>query len=123
MTLQMGAVQRAEALPARQPASLPPLIAAARGFRDWIDSGENRAPMRAAMIRFWRQRGLLRLPVPLTGAAALGAEQSWDREEWLPALSAGDRARSRRWPRSSHHDGARLVHGAWRYRRPAQGFA
>ena len=83
---QEGEVQRAEAMLAMQPASLPPLIAAAQGFREWIDSGETRAPMRAAMIRFWRKRQLLRLPVPLTGATALRSDQSWDRDDWLPAF-------------------------------------
>ena len=83
---QEGEVQRAEAVLAKQPASLPPLIAAAEGLRDWIERGEIRPPMRSAIIRFWRKRGQLRLPVPLTGAASLGSEQSWDREEWLPAF-------------------------------------
>ena len=89
---QEGEVQRAEAMLSRQPASLPPLIAAAQGFRDWIASGETRPAMRAAMIRFWRKRQLLRLPVPLTGAAALQSGQSWDPDDWLPAfLGAIDR--------------------------------
>ncbi len=83
---QEGEVQRAAAMLAMQPASLPPLIAAAQGFREWIDSGDTRAPMRAAMVRFWRQRQLLGLPVPLTGAAALRSEQSWARDDWLPAF-------------------------------------
>ncbi|MHB1873211.1 MAG: hypothetical protein ACYCT1_20550, partial [Steroidobacteraceae bacterium] len=83
---QEGEVQRAEAMLVRQPASLPPLIAAAQGLRGWIESSETRPAMRAAMVRFWRRRGLLRLPVPLTGAASLGSDQSWDRENWLPAF-------------------------------------
>jgi hypothetical protein len=89
---QEGEIQRAEAMLAMQPASLPPLIAAAMGFREWIEAGETRAPMRAAMTRFWRKRHLLRLPVPLTGAASLRAEQSWDWELWAPTfLSAIER--------------------------------
>lgn len=83
---QEGEVQRAEALLARQPPSLPPLIAAAEGLRGWIETGETRPAMRSALVRFWRKRGVLRLPTPLTGAASLGAEQSWDREDWLPAF-------------------------------------
>jgi len=83
---QEGEVQRAEALLAGQPASLPPLIAAAEGLRVWIETGETRPAMRSALIRFWRKRGLLRLPIPLTGAASLGSEQSWEREDWLPAF-------------------------------------
>jgi hypothetical protein len=42
--------------------------------------------MRAAMIRYWRKRHLLRLPVPLTGAASLQSEQSWDWDLWAPAF-------------------------------------
>ncbi|MGE4529437.1 MAG: hypothetical protein AB7D00_13815 [Rhodospirillaceae bacterium] len=83
---QEGEVQRAEARLAMQPPSLPPLIAAALGLRDWIEAGETRPAMRAAMIRFWRKRCLFRLPVPLTGAAALGSGQNWDLEEWLPVF-------------------------------------
>jgi hypothetical protein len=83
---QEGEVQRAEAVLAMQPASLPPLIAAAKGLRAWSESGEARPAMRSALIRFWRKRQLLRLPVPLTGAAALRAGQLWDAEDWLPAF-------------------------------------
>ena len=85
---QEGEVQRAEILLRRQPAALHPLLTAAQGLRDWINAGETRPPMRAAMVRLWRQRQLMRLPVPLTGAAALHAGQSWDRELWLPAFLA-----------------------------------
>ena len=83
---QEGEVQRAEALLAMQPASLPPLIAAALGFREWVNGGETRPAMRSAMIRFWRKRQLFRLPVPLTGAAALGSQQNWERDQWLAAF-------------------------------------
>jgi hypothetical protein len=83
---QEGEVQRAEALLASQPASLPPLIGAAQGFRAWINAGEACPAMRAAMIRYWRKRHLLRLPVPLTGAASLRSEQSWDWDLWAPAF-------------------------------------
>ncbi len=85
---QEGEVQRAEILLSRQPGTLHPLLAAAQGLREWIDAGETRAPMRAAMVRFWRQRQLTRSPVPLTGAGALRAGQSWDRDLWLPAFLA-----------------------------------
>jgi hypothetical protein len=83
---QEGEVQRAEAMLAMQPASLPPLIAGAQGLREWIDAGDARPAMRSALIRFWRKRKLLRLPVPLTGAAALRAGQSWDAGDWLLAF-------------------------------------
>jgi hypothetical protein len=83
---QEGEVQRAEAMLAMQPASLPSLIAGARGLRAWVESGESRPAMRSAMIRFWRKRQLLRLPVPLTGAAALRPGQSWEADDWLPVF-------------------------------------
>jgi hypothetical protein len=73
---QEGEVQRAEAVLARQPALVPPLIAAAQGFRGWIEAGEIRPAMRSAMVRFWRKRQFLRPPVPLTGATALRSKQS-----------------------------------------------
>lgn len=85
---QEGEVQRAEALLAMQPASLPPLIAAAQGLREWIDAGETRPAMRAATIRFWRKHHLFRLPIPLTGAAALRSDQAWEATAWLPAFLA-----------------------------------
>lgn len=81
---QEGEVQRAEALLASLPASLPPLLAGAQGLRRWIDGHEARAPMRAALVRFWTKRHLLRMPIPLTGAAAFGAETSWEQQSWLP---------------------------------------
>ncbi len=79
-------MQRAETMLASQPASLPPLIGAAHGFRAWINAGETRPAMRAAMIRYWRKRHLLRVPVPLTGVAALRSEQSWEWDLWGPAF-------------------------------------
>jgi hypothetical protein len=85
---QEGEVQRAEAMLALQPPSLPPLIAAARGLRAWVEAGDVRPAIRSAMIRFWRKRHLVRLPVPLTGAAALRPGQSWDTDAWLPAFLA-----------------------------------
>jgi len=83
---QEGEVQRAERMLAGQPGTLPPLLAAAQGFREWIENGEQRAPIRSALVHFWTRRHLLRQPVPLTGAAALGAQQSWEPEAWLPAF-------------------------------------
>jgi hypothetical protein len=81
---QEGEIQRAEALLASLSGSLPPLLAGAQGLRRWIDNFEARAPMRAALTRFWTKRQLLRLPIPLTGAAALGPEISWEARSWLP---------------------------------------
>ncbi|WP_234730193.1 hypothetical protein [Acidocella facilis] len=83
---QESEIQRAAARLTQRPAAEPPLLAAAAGLRRWLAAGETRPPMRAALTGFWRQCGLLRLPVPLTGAAALGAGQSWDEAAWLPAF-------------------------------------
>jgi hypothetical protein len=83
---QEGQVQRAEGVLAAQPGTLPPLLAAAQGLREWIENGEPRAPIRSALVRFWTRRHLLRQPVPLTGAAALRAEQSWEPADWLSAF-------------------------------------
>jgi hypothetical protein len=83
---QEGDVQRAEAMLATQSAALPPLLAAAQGFRQWIDGGEARAPLRAALVRYWTRRYLLRVPIPLTGAVALRAEVSWEADAWIPAF-------------------------------------
>lgn len=83
---QEGEVQRAAAGLAAEPRALHPLLAAARGFWTWIEAGEGRAAMRAALIRFWMQTGLLHDPVPLTGAAAFRAEQAWAPTLWIPAF-------------------------------------
>jgi len=58
-----------------------PLLAAAHGMRQWIGGdghGGARAPIRAALIRFWTREKALRVPVPLIGARALRADMSWD---------------------------------------------
>jgi len=81
-----GEAQRAESVLASQPDTLPPLLAAARGFQVWIESGEGRAPIRAAVVRFWTRRHLLHLLVPLTGPAALRETQSWESGIWAAAF-------------------------------------
>ena len=63
-----------------------PLLAAARGVHAWLDSGGTRPPIRAALLRFWTRQKLLRIPVPLTAAAALRAETSFELSAWLPAF-------------------------------------
>lgn len=83
---QEGDIQRAEAILAAQPLSLPPLLGAAMGVRAWIESGGGRPAIRAATIRFWRKRRVLRHDLPLTGAAAFSADRSWDWESWVPAF-------------------------------------
>jgi hypothetical protein len=63
-----------------------PLLAAARGLHAWLDAGGTRPPIRAALVRFWTGQKLLRMPVPLTGAAALRAETPFEPSAWLPAF-------------------------------------
>jgi hypothetical protein len=82
---QEGEVQRAEAILAVQPSSLPPLLSAAMGIREWIESGGGRSAIRSASIRFWRKRSVLRRDLPLTGAAAFSADRVWEWESWAPA--------------------------------------
>ena len=83
---QEGEVQRAEAALAAEAATATPLLAAASGFHAWIDAGGARAPMRAALIRFWGRQRLLRAPVPLTGAAALRPDTPWESAAWTPVF-------------------------------------
>jgi hypothetical protein len=107
---QEGEVQRALAqLQAQLQAQggVTPLLAAAAGFRAWVETGETRAAMRGALARFWTHTHILRAPVPLTGAAAFRAEEDWseaawtctfleavavEAEDWLDLLFAMDRA-------------------------------
>ena len=64
-----------------------PLLAAARGLHAWIiDRGGERQAGRAALIRFWRQRRLLREPFPLTGTAALRADTPCGISPWTLAF-------------------------------------
>lgn len=79
--VQRAAAALAAAAPARHP-----LLAAAHGFWGWIEAGEGRAPMRAALVRFWTEHGVLHEPIPITGAAAFRAEQAWQPALWIPAF-------------------------------------
>jgi hypothetical protein len=82
-----GEVQQAEKyLAGVVAAGDTPLLAAARGVHAWLDSGGTRPPIRAALVRFWTRQKLLRMPVPLTGAAALRAETSYELPAWLPVF-------------------------------------
>jgi hypothetical protein len=84
---QEGEVQAAEKVLAATPGATP-LLAGAYGLRGWIDSGGDRRAGRAALIRFWRRQTLLRAPIPLIGACALGAETEWAPSAWVPAFLA-----------------------------------
>ena len=82
---QEGEVQRASKLLDAQQGPIP-LLAAAEGLRVWIEAGDKRPAMRAALVRFWVRSRLLRAPVPLTGAAAFRAEQDWAPGPWTVAF-------------------------------------
>src|SRR5271165_1599836 len=73
-------VQRAER--ALQAVTGTPLLAAARWLHDWLDAGEDRAPARAALVRYWRMTNLLAAPVPLIGAKALRPGIDWRCDVW-----------------------------------------
>ena len=81
---QEGEVQAAE----RHLAAAPPggLLGAAEGVWSWLEGGGTRAPIRAALIRFWVKRRLLLMPVPLTGPRALLAEAPEGHAEWVVAF-------------------------------------
>ena len=59
------------------------LVGVAEAVWTWLHNGGARAPVRAALIRLWVDRGLLRLPVPLTGPSALSADAPSPRSVWL----------------------------------------
>ena len=59
------------------------LLGAAEGVWSWLQQGGTRPPIRAALIRFWMTRRLLRVPVPLTGTHALCAEAPGHYHEWV----------------------------------------
>jgi len=81
---QEGEVRRAERALAAAGSGLPPLLAGGIGLHQWLDEGGERASIRAALVRYWTRRGLLRTPIPLTGAVALRADTPWGIEAWLP---------------------------------------
>jgi hypothetical protein len=83
---QEGEVQRAERTFADLPSKTPVLLGAAQAMHRWLDRGEKRAPMRAALVRRWTRTGLLRAPVPLTGVRALSAETPWREDLWSAAF-------------------------------------
>jgi len=76
-------IARALAALRSQPKGYGPLLAAALAFHAWLDQGQARLPMRAALGRFWIRRGLTRLALPLTGAASLRADASFERSAWV----------------------------------------
>jgi hypothetical protein len=85
---QEGEVQRAEqALAASAGSGGSVLLAAAHGMHAWLEKGESRPPIRAALVRAWMRHRLLSVPVPLTGPKALAAEVPFAPVVWLPICS------------------------------------
>ena len=63
----------------------PLVIGAAQAVHAWLEQGGERAPLRAALARWWPRRGLLPVAAPLlTGARALHAGVPWAIEAWTP---------------------------------------
>ena len=61
-----------------------PLLGAACAVHTWLDQGGERPPMRAALARYWVDRGVTARPCPLlTGAAALAAAVPWTHDIWV----------------------------------------
>ena len=83
---QEGMVKGAERALDRPDAAAAPLLTAAVGLHAWLRGGGTRPPIRAALIRYWRQYRLLRAPVPLTGPRALGADMAFEPEAWIPVF-------------------------------------
>jgi hypothetical protein len=81
---QQAAIGKAEVHLARVADSHSPLLGAAYAAHAWLDQGDERPPLRAALALYWVRRGVTTLPCPLfTGAAALTAEVPWKREIWI----------------------------------------
>jgi len=83
---QEGEVHQAQKALAAAGPGMTPLLAASQATHAWLNAGAGRAPMRAALVRFWTREKLLRTPVPLTGAAALRAETPQDRAGWTASF-------------------------------------
>ena len=74
-----------------QDAAMPhsTLVGAALGVHSWLDRGGSRAPMRAALARYWVERHITRLPFPFSGASALSAETPWPLAAWTGKFLGG----------------------------------
>ena len=82
--VQQRAIAEAEAHLAGVADGDAALLGAAGATHAWLAQGGARAPLRAALARYWVVRGLTALPCPLlTGAAALAAEVPWQRQIWV----------------------------------------
>ena len=91
---QEGEVQAAaEHLAAGSPSGL--ILSAGLQLRSWLAAGGIRPPIRAALVRHWGRQGLLRLPLPVTGARALAADAPEDATEWAIAFCEAVAAEAR----------------------------
>jgi len=85
------------------------LLGAADGLWSWLERGGTRPPIRAALIRRWTGRDLLRAPVPLTGARALHADAPADPDAWTAAFLAAIAAEA-----ADYHQLLRELERGWR---------
>lgn len=111
---QEGEVQEAE----RHLGGAAGLVGIADAVWSWLDRGGSRAPVRAALVRQWTKRRLLRAPVPLTAPRALAAEAPAERSAWVIAFLDALRAEATR-----SQDLLRSLERGWasaRARAPAQ---
>jgi len=83
---QEGEVRRAAAHLAAEADRGGTLLTAGVAVHRWLEAGGARAPLRTALVRHWQKQGVFRVPLPLTGAAALTPETQWARAAWLPAF-------------------------------------
>jgi hypothetical protein len=82
-----GAVQRAEQhLAGFATSGSAILVAAAAGVHSWLDRDGARPPIRTALVRLWVRHRVLRVPVPLTGAAALRPDMPREAAAWTAAF-------------------------------------
>jgi hypothetical protein len=77
-----GAVKAAERTLAEAGKGMHPLLAAAHAMPIWLDAGGIRPAIRTAIVRLWTREKVTRLPLPLTGAAALKPEEQGDEDPW-----------------------------------------
>lgn len=103
---QEGAVQAAERHLAS--AASGGLMSAADALWSWLHDGGTRPPIRAALIRFWVKRRLLRAPVPLTGPSNLRADAPDERLAWSAAFLDGLAAEA-----DDYHDLLRTLEHCW----------
>lgn len=80
---QESEIKQAEATIAVAEANGSRLVAAAQGLHGWLSGGGARPPVRAALIRYWLTHRVLRVPVPLTGAASLRPDAPWEERDWM----------------------------------------